>query len=292
MRYYAYYPGCAMESEGVPIERSLMAVAKLLDIQLKELEGWTCCGCPGAPIHELYSVSIAARNLALAEKTGLDLVAPCSCCYRNLKNAHVTIVEDKRISPKVNEALSAVGLHYGGGVKVRHLIDVFVNDIGLGTIASKVKVPLRGLKTACWYGCHETRPYGPDNFEFPMWLDQIMETLGASPVEFPLKAQCCGGAQLISQPDMALKLVWKLLDNATDNGAVAMTTTLCPLCHSNVDATQMRVNKRFKTRFEMPVLASTQVMGLAFGLTPKEVGLDKNIVPWEKVLSPYLKVKA
>jgi heterodisulfide reductase subunit B len=281
-----------MESEGVPIERSLMAVAKLLDIQLKELEGWTCCGCPGAPIHELYSVSIAARNLALAEKTGLDLVAPCSCCYRNLKNAHVTIVEDKRISPKVNEALSAVGLHYGGGVKVRHLIDVFVNDIGLGTIASKVKVPLRGLKTACWYGCHETRPYGPDNFEFPMWLDQIMETLGASPVEFPLKAQCCGGAQLISQPDMALKLVWKLLDNATDNGAVAMTTTLCPLCHSNVDATQMRVNKRFKTRFEMPVLASTQVMGLAFGLTPKEVGLDKNIVPWEKVLSPYLKVKA
>jgi heterodisulfide reductase subunit B len=281
-----------MESEGVPIERSLMAVAKLLDIQLKELEGWTCCGCPGAPIHELYSVSIAARNLALAEKTGLDLVAPCSCCYRNLKNAHVTIVEDKRISPKVNEALSAVGLHYGGGVKVRHLIDVFVNDIGLGTIASKVKVPLRGLKTACWYGCHETRPYGPDNFEFPMWLDQIMETLGASPVEFPLKAQCCGGAQLISQPDMALKLVWKLLDNAADNGAVAMTTTLCPLCHSNVDATQMRVNKRFKTRFEMPVLASTQVMGLAFGLTPKEVGLDKNIVPWEKVLSPYLKVKA
>jgi heterodisulfide reductase subunit B len=281
-----------MESEGVPIERSLMAVAKLLDIQLKELEGWTCCGCPGAPIHELYSVSIAARNLALAEKTGLDLVAPCSCCYRNLKNAHVTIVEDKRISPKVNEALSAVGLHYGGGVKVRHLIDVFVNDIGLGTIASKVKVPLSGLKTACWYGCHETRPYGPDNFEFPMWLDQIMETLGASPVEFPLKAQCCGGAQLISQPDMALKLVWKLLDNAADNGAVAMTTTLCPLCHSNVDATQMRVNKRFKTRFEMPVLASTQVMGLAFGLTPKEVGLDKNIVPWEKVLSPYLKVKA
>jgi len=281
-----------MESEGVPIERSLMAVAKELDIGLKELDDWTCCGCPGAPIHELDSICIAARNLALAEKTGLDLVAPCSCCYRNLKNAHIMATQDPKVGEKVARALGSVGLTYKGGVKVRHLIDVFVNDIGLEAIASKVKVPLRGLKLACWYGCHETRPYGPDNFDFPMWLDDIVLVLGARPVDFPLKAQCCGGAQLISQPDMALKLVWKLLSNAQEHGAVAMATTLCPLCHSNVDSTQGRVNRRFKTSFATPILASTQLMGLAFGMGAKEVWLDKNIVPANKVLAPFLQVKA
>jgi len=119
-----------------------------------------------------------------------------------------------------------------------------------------------------------------------------VETLGARAVDFPLKAQCCGGAQLISNPDMALKLVWKLLDNAAGNGATVMASTLCPLCHSNVDGSQMRVNSQFKTKFAMPVLASSQLMGLAFGIEPKTLGLNTNIVPWEKALAPYLKVRA
>lgn len=290
MRYYAYYPGCAMESEGVPIDRSLKAVCKVLGIDLKELDGWTCCGCPGAPICELKAVCIGARNLALAEKTGLDLVAPCSCCYRNLVNAHLASTQDPHTGPKVSEALSAIKMEYHGGVKVRHLIDVFVKDTGIEAIAAKVRRRLDGLKVACWYGCHESRPYGPDHFEFPMFLDMIVEALGAEPVLYPLKAQCCGGAQLVSNPDMALKLVWKLLDNAAASGAQAMVTTLCPLCHSNMDANLGRINRRYGTKFNMPILASTQLMGLAFGLSPKEVGLDKNIAPWKHVIEPYLKV--
>jgi heterodisulfide reductase subunit B len=279
-----------MESTGLPIQLSLDEVCKTLDIELKELEDWTCCGCPGAAIDELGAISIAARNLALAEKTGLDLVSACSCCYRNLLNAHLAVVEDPRTRVKVNKALASANLEYKGGVRVRNVIDVFINDIGVETIASKVKNKLEGLKVACWYGCHQTRPYGPDNFELPQWQDSIVESLGAETIYFPLKAQCCGGIQLISGGDMALKLVYKLLDNATNNGAQCIATTACPLCFTNLDAYQGRVNGRFKTKFNMPILAITQIMGVAFGLKPKALGLDKNISSWNKVLAPYLQV--
>ncbi len=292
MKYYAYYPGCSMEATGLPVELSIKAVAKVLEIELKELEDWTCCGCPGMAIDELGAICVAARNLALAEKTGLDLVAPCSCCYRNLLNAHLAVVEDPKTKAKVNEVLASINLEYHGEVRVRNLIDVFINDIGLETIASKVKNKLTGLKVACWYGCHQTRPYGPDDPELPRWQDLIVESLGAEPVYFPLKAQCCGGAQLISHEDMALKLVYKLLDNALNNGAQSMVTTLCPLCFTNLDAYQSRVNSKFKTKFNMPILAISQIMGVAFGLEPQVLGLDKNIVPVTKVLAPYLKVSA
>lgn len=291
MRYYTYFPGCSMESTGLPVQLSVDEVCKTLGIELKELEDWTCCGCPGAAIDELGAVSVAARNLALAEKTGLDLVAACSCCYRNLLNAHLAVVEDPRTRVKVNEALASVNLEYKGSVRVRNIIDVFVNDIGLETIAAKVQNRLNGLKVACWYGCHQTRPYGPDDFELPRWQDSIVESLGAETVYFPLKAQCCGGAQLISGGDMALKLVYKLLDNATNNGAQCMATTACPLCFTNLDAYQGRVNNRFKTKFNMPILAITQIMGVAFGLKPKALGLDKNISSWTRVLAPYLQVR-
>ena len=179
MKYYTFYPGCSFDTTGLPVKLSVNEVVKNLDIELIELDDWTCCGCPGAPTDELVAASVAARNLALAEKTGLDLVTGCSCCYRNLMNAHLCVTEDPRIGAKVNEALAAVNLEYRGTVRVRGLVDVFVNDIGLDTIASKVRNKLSGLKVACYYGCHQTRPYGPDDFEFPQWQDWIAERLGA-----------------------------------------------------------------------------------------------------------------
>lgn len=290
MRYYTYFPGCAMESTGIPVQLSVNEICKILDIELRELDDWTCCGCPGAAIDEVGAISFAARNLALAEKAGLDLITACSCCYRNLMNAHLTITEDRRIGAKVSEVLTGIGLEYRGSIRVRSMLDVLVNEVGLEMIASKVQNKLTGLKVACWYGCHQTRPYGPDDFEFPQWMDWVVSSLGAEPVFFPLKSQCCGAVQLISQEDMALKLVWRLLDNATNSGAQCMVTTECPLCFTNLDTNQGRVNSRFKTNFDMPVLSSTQLMGIAFGLTPKAIGLNKNISHWTRVLAPYMKV--
>lgn len=292
MRYYTYYPGCAMETTGKPIQSSIDAISKVLDIELRELPDWTCCGCPGESINELMSVALAARNLALAEKTGLDMVVPCSCCYRNLVNAHVVYTEEPRIRDQVKEALAVVNIEYKGTARIRNLIDVFVNDIGLDVIASRVQNKLSGLKVASYYGCHQSRPYGPDDFEFPEWQDQIVESLGATPVFFPLKAQCCGGAQLFSQKEMVQKLLYKILDNVERHGGQCIATTLCPLCFTNLDANQGRIKSRAGTKFKMPIVALTQLMGVAFGLKLTELGLKRNISPAIKVLDPYLKVRA
>ena len=290
MRQYTYFPGCAMESSGKGIQTSIDAVCKVLDIELRELEDWTCCGCPGESINELAATAIAARNLALAEKLELDMVVPCSCCYRNLLAAHVHYTEEPRIRDQVTQALTAVNLEYGGTARVRNLVDIFINDVGLDVIASKVKRKLTGLKVASYYGCHQSRPYGPDDYEFPVRQDQIAEALGAEPVFFPLKAQCCGGAQLFSNKDMIYSLVYRIFDNIEEHDGQCISSTLCPLCFTNLDANQKHIKNRDGKSFNMPVLALTQLMGIAFGLSPKELGMNKNISSYDKVIKPYLKV--
>ncbi len=290
MRQYTYFPGCAMESTGKPIQASLDALSKVLDIEFKELEDWTCCGCPGESINELAATAIATRNLALAEKTGLDLVVPCSCCYRNLMSGHVTFTQDPRIREQVKKAMAVVNLEYNGKARIRNMVDVFINDIGLDVIASKVQKKLSGLKVASYYGCHQSRPYGPDDFEFPVWQDQIVESLGAEAVFYPLKAQCCGATQLFSNKDMIHKLVYKILDNVEIHGGNCIATTLCPLCFTNLDANQGHIKNRAGNKFNMPIIALSQLMGIAFGLEAKELGLNKNISPAVKALEPYLKV--
>jgi heterodisulfide reductase subunit B len=292
MKQYTYFPGCAMASTGKPIQASVDAVCKVLDIELKELEDWTCCGCPGESINELSATAVATRNLALAEKIKLDMVVPCSCCYRNLLAAHVTYTEDARIREQVKKALAVTNLEYQGTLRIRNLVDVFINDIGLDVIASKVQRKLTGLKVANYYGCHQSRPYGPDDFEFPVWQDQIAEVLGAESVFFPLKAQCCGGTQLFSNVNMIHKLVYNILDNVQVHGGQCISSTLCPLCFTNLDANQGRIKNRHGGKFNMPIIALTQLMGIAFGLKPKELGLDKNISPALEALRPYLKVAA
>ncbi|MGA9049314.1 MAG: CoB--CoM heterodisulfide reductase iron-sulfur subunit B family protein [Dehalococcoidia bacterium] len=288
---YLYYPGCAMETTGVPIQMSIDAISKVLGIEFETLKDWTCCGCPGEAINELAAVSLAARNLALAEKSDMDLVAPCSCCYRNLLGAHIILSEDRKVRAQVKETLAAAGLEYKGTVKVRTLIDVLINDIGLELIRSKVKNQLTGLKVGAYYGCHQSRPYGPDHPEFPVWQDWIVESLGAESVFFPLKAQCCGGAQLFSQRGMVTELVARLLNNAELHGAQCIASTLCPLCFTNLDVNQGRIKSRSGANFTMPIVAISQLMGVAFGLPPRDLGLHKNVSPVDKVLAPYLQVR-
>jgi len=291
VRKYTYYPGCAMETTGKPIQTSIDVIANVLDIELAELPDWTCCGCPGESINELAAVSMASRNLALAEKIGLDIVVPCSCCYRNLMSAHVTFTGDPKIRKQVEEALATVNLKYDGKARIRTLIDVLVNDIGLDTIASKVRTKLSGLKVASYYGCHQSRPFGPDDFEFPRWQDDIVASLGAETVFYPLKAQCCGGAQLFSQKDMVHKLLFKIFNDVEIHGGQLISTTLCPLCFTNMDANESRVKNSNGKKFNMPIVGISQLMGIAFGFSPREVGLNKNISPAMKALEPFLKVR-
>ncbi len=279
MKYYSYYPGCSSEATAIGLELSNQAIAKPLEIELIELEDWTCCGStPYGSLDRTESVLVAARNLALAEKTGFDLVTPCSSCFITLYGANLQLKENPRLMKRVNEALAAVSLEYHGKVRVRHLIEVLVNDVTPEVISAKVQQPLNGLKVAPYYGCQLVRPdYGFDNPESPRSLDRLVASLGAEAVPFPLKNRCCGGSLIISDESLALRLIRKLLENAAENGAECIVTP-CPLCQINLDAYQSRVNSQFKTNFNLPILFVSQLIGLALGIEPRSLGLNTNIV--------------
>lgn len=289
MKYYAYYPGCSSEATAVGLGISAQAIAKPLDMELIELEDWNCCGStPYGSLDELESFTLVARNLALAEKTGLDLVTPCSSCFVTLTKANLDMKEHPQLMQQINEALAVANLKYNGNVRVKLLLEVLANDITPEIIASKVKQPLKELKVAPYYGCQEARPnYGFDNPEFPQSLDRLVESLGADAVPFPLKNHCCGGALVFSEENLALDLMHKLLDSATQNGAQCITTP-CPLCQALLDSYQGKVNSKFKTNYKLPVLFITQLIGLALGLNSKDLGLKTNIVPVDRVLANYL----
>ncbi len=289
MKYYSYYPGCSTEATAIGLGLSVQAVAGPLEIELIELESWTCCGStPYGSLDELESVPVAARNLALAEKTGLDLVTPCSSCFVTLYRANLHLQEDSQLMEQVNEALAVANLEYHGEVRVRHLTEILVSDVTPEVIATKVQRSLNGLKVAPYYGCQLVRPdYGFDDPESPRSLDRLVASLGAEAVPYPLKNRCCGGSLIISEESLALGLIRKLLDNAVENGAQCIVTP-CPMCQLNLDAYQSRVNGKFNTKFNLPVLFVTQLIGLALRIDAKSLGLNANIVSPGPVLNHIL----
>jgi len=292
MRYYTYFPGCSAESTAIGLDRSLRAIAEPLEIKFIELENWTCCGStPYGSLDEIESFVIMARNLAQAEARGLDLVTPCSNCFVTLNKGNLHLQNHPALLAQVNEALGVAGLEYHGSVKVRQAVDVLFNDVTPGSIASKVRQNLNGLKVAPYYGCQMVRPdYGADEPEFPRSLDKLVECLGARAVYYPLKARCCGGSFSISEEDKVLGLMRLLLENAAENGAQCITTP-CPLCQTNLDAFQSRVNARYKTSYRLPVFFISQLIGLALGLDPLSLGLSTNIVSPRKILESLSEVE-
>jgi len=280
---YIYYPGCSLEFSGKPYDMSLRAVFHALDIGLRELEDWNCCGATMyMSVDEALSMAVSARNLALAEQAGFrDLIAPCSACYTVLVKTNRFLKESPELQAKVDHLLGQVGLKYSLSVKVRHPLDVLVNDVGVDAIASAAKRSLEGVAFAPYYGCQIVRPErGFDDSEFPSAMDTLFQRLGAHAVYFPLKTRCCGGMLMTTFPDVCLQLVKDLLECAAENGAECITTT-CPLCQVNVEAYQKTVNKKFGTAYQVPVMYFTQLLGYALGCSEKELGLDKNLVPWK-----------
>jgi heterodisulfide reductase subunit B len=290
LKYYTYFPGCSCSSEGKDRAYgwSIQAIAKVLDLELKELDDWSCCGStPSGSVDELGAFCLAARDLALAEKIGLDMVTPCSACYVIFNRTNTYLKEYPQLKGKVDQSLAAGDLKYNNTLRVRHILDVFTTDVGYDAIKAKVKKPLEGLKVAPYYGCQVVRPdFGFDHTENPQSLDKLIAALGGEPTPFPLKTRCCGGSLIITEEDIALDLTHKLLESAASNGAECLVTP-CSLCQTNLDAYQSQVNKKFKTNYKLPVLFFTQLMGIAFGLGDKELGLKKSIVSAEKVLSKY-----
>jgi len=235
---YTYYPGCSQEVSNRAYDLSTRAVAKALDIELKELEDWNCCGTsPSYSIRGLPTFVLGARNLALAERQAgdCDLVTICNGCFAMLGKTNLRLKEPD-LGQRVGEVLSVAGLEYEGSVRVRHFLEVLVNDVGEGLIRERVTTPLEGLKVAPYYGCQFSRPSGAhDDLEFPRAMDELLSWVGAEVVDYPLKAACCGGLLMTTHEDVALKLVRDLLSTAID-GEADCISSCCPLCHLNVEA--------------------------------------------------------
>ncbi|MFC1537397.1 CoB--CoM heterodisulfide reductase iron-sulfur subunit B family protein [Gemmatimonadota bacterium] len=283
---YAYYPGCSLIATNKAYDISSRTVARVLGIDMIELDDWNCCGATAyMAIREKRSFVLSARNLAIAEKTGRDLVTTCAGCYLSLHKTNKYMEEEPGIREDIRNALKAGGMDYSGDVKVRHFLDVLVNDIGEEEIKQHVVRSLDGLKVAPYYGCQITRPFGDiDDPEFPMIMDKLMQWIGTEPIPFSMKTKCCGGMLMVTQPEVGEELVGQILSVAIKNGADCIATA-CPLCQINLEAYQARISRRAGKNCRIPVLYFTQLLGITLGLDPKNLALSDNLTPTETVLA-------
>lgn len=278
--HYAYYPGCSLQATAKAYDVSTKVVSQDLGLRFEEVEDWNCCGATEYfSLNSLPAYSLVARNLSLATDTGAhDLVAPCSACFLNLHKTDKYMKEHADLNAQVNQSLNAGGLSYQpGSLEVRHLLDVIVQDVGLDALAEKVSTPLKGLRVAPYYGCLIVRPDSGYDPEYPTHLDNLLTKLGATVVDFPLKTHCCGGHMTQISEDTAYELIRRIVHNA-DEYAADVIVTLCPMCQLNLDAYQPQVNRMFNTEYHLPVLYFTQMIGLAFGHAPEELGFGTEVV--------------
>lgn len=275
---YNYYPGCSLSATGKAYDVSTRAVCEKLGIQLDELPDWNCCGATAYfSVDEEESLAVAARNLALAEQSGFDLVTPCSACYITLSKTNHRLREYDGIRERVREALAAADLKYEGNIEVRHLLYVFDEDFGFDRLGGLVKRDVTGLNVAPYYGCQIVRPYtDKESPDIPMSMDRMIEACGSRVVDFQLKTKCCGGALTGIDEKTALGLIQTLLECARRNGADCIVTP-CPLCQTNLDAYQFKVNSMFGTNYHIPILFFTQLIGLALGIDERKLGLEMGI---------------
>lgn len=273
---YAYFPGCSLESSAKEYDMSLRAVFERLGIELVEIEDWNCCGAtPGSATDKVTGIALSARNLAWAEERGLEVVAPCSACYKNLRKATLALRDSPELRKEVNARLDGRRIEYGPTVKGP--VEVLVVDLGLDNINATKQ--LAGLRVFPYYGCPMTRPKGGyEDTEQPVALDKIVSVLGGEPLDCFYKTKCCGGGVVMNREDIALDLTGKLLSRAAQIGADCMIT-MCPLCHMLLDAYQPRVGKRLKQKLDMPVLYFTQLIGLALQIDADQLGLKRHVVP-------------
>lgn len=274
---FAYYPGCSLHSTAKEYDMSSRAVCELLGIELEEVLDWNCCGASSAhATNRDLSIALPMRNLAIAEEMGLDVVAPCAACYNRLKSANAAVKDDTNLLNRINDV---TGKDYKASINVLSLLEA-VDRMGVDAIKPHVKRSLEGLRTASYYGCLLLRPPGVtcfDNTENPTSMDNILAALGAEPVQWPHKTECCGAGLSISKSDIVVKLTHDILDAAKKSGANCIVSA-CPLCQSNLDSRQSQVENTYEEYYGLPVFFFTQLMGLAFGLPAKSLGMNKLMV--------------
>lgn len=286
----SYYPGCSLEETAQAYDVSARKVCKNLGIDLEEIPKWSCCGSsPALKMDRLLSTSLSAHNLAQAQRQQLSkVVIPCPFCFRRLLSAKQEVQEDEQVKTRVEDSIVA---ELSDDLSVFSLLGFLRYSVGLEAIGANVKKPLKNLKLLPYYGCYLVKPTtvtGFDNPENPMSMDQILESLGAKVLQWDFKTECCGASLTVSKPKTVCELGGRLIREATWRGADALVVA-CQLCQANLDTRQAYMGRMDKKKYAMPVLYFTQVMGLAFGLPDKNLGLKRHIVnPKNMLLSKDL----
>lgn len=273
----SYYPGCSLHGTAKEYDQSMRAVSAALDIELKELKDWSCCGATSAHSTNFkLSVALPARDLMIAEQDAMDVMVPCAACFNRFKSAQHHLENDAALKAEVERT---VGGRYQGTIAVRNPIDIIYNEIGLDKLKSKVKRPLAGLKPVSYYGCLLLRPpevCNFDNYENPVLLDKILDTMGADVKQWSYKTDCCGGSLTISKTPIVNSMVDKLMSMAREANANCVVVA-CPVCMANLD---MRASDHLK----LPVFYFTELIGLALGLTGPEQWLKLHNVDAKPLL--------
>jgi heterodisulfide reductase subunit B2 len=275
----SYYPGCSLDGTAIEYNQSLEAVARILGLEIEELPDWTCCGSSSAHVaSDELAVSLAGRNLIIADKIGQDLLVPCAACFARLKSA------DKQL--KAGKSVAGMEHRYIGKFDIKHAADLIWEEFGEKALAAKVKKPLTGLNPVCYYGCLTSRPPKVTDAgapEDPESMDEIMRALGANVKNWSFKTDCCGGNLMLTHPELAKKLVKKLLDMALEADADCIVAG-CPMCQSNLDTRQKEIVRENGQPYQIPIYYFTELMGLAYGVPDVEKWLNKHLTEAKALL--------
>jgi heterodisulfide reductase subunit B len=285
---YAYYPGCSAESTARDQYMSVKEVARALGIELVEPKGWTCCGStPAHHTNKQLSIVLPAANLLMVKKMGLDMVVFCAACYNRMKVANHEI----QTNPDIRKEVAGIlGEDYNGSVRVLHFVEVLIKELGIQKLKKHFIHMLNGLKVASYYGCLLVRPRevtGFDNPENPVFIDDLVKSMGGESIDWPHKVECCGGGFAVSNTGIVIELSGSILEMATASGAQCIAVA-CPMCQINLDMRQGNINKIKKTNYEIPVVYISQLLGLCFGISPRKLGMNKCIISPKPVIE-YVK---
>ena len=285
MTKYALYPGCVMPTEQYAYEVSIRDVLPLLNIDLVDVEGFSCCGEPMKSMNQLMTLYLSARNLAIADKQNLDLFVPCPMCHLSLSECQRALENNPEMRDRINSMLASEDLQYKGSIDVVHTINLLHDHIGIEEIKKHVKKPLSGLKVATHYGCHLIRPSEvgrPVDSENPQKMETILKALGAEPIDYPEKLDCCGAMLLTNHPESALTKTGQKLQKVQEQG-FDVFVDVCPWCHRMFDSKQVKAGETVAVKLEIPVMYLTQLLGLALGVKKEKLGLELNLSPVDKL---------
>ncbi len=285
---YALFIGCTIPARARHYELSVRRIADIFDVELTDLPGFSCCGFPPGAVNRRTSMLMAARNLSIAEEAGLDICTMCSACTSILSEVDWLVKNDAKAQDQIESDLAQLGRKYDGSIQIKHFARVLYEDVGVENLKSAVSRDLSDLEFASHYGCHYLKPSevhgGFDAPEYPQSLDALVSATGASPADYENKRGCCGGALLAIDEGISLQMSRDKLECIKASGADAINL-ICPFCSVMYDDNQRRIEKTFEAEYNIPVLYYPQILGLAVGLEPGELGLNMNRVSTTELLA-------